>query len=235
MSTVQPASKSSRWPYVAIAGALGCLILCMFLALTGGVLFFLNSRANAFVEPTPVIATPDSNVQTSATSVPQPTAAPDATQAAATDTPSAVAPSADVKTFTGTGAPFTIQYPGDWTVDDQQANSNLVVFVSPDQAASASISYGGRGTVAADTAMDQFIAQDLVDPTVIDKTTNPDGSIMVEVEDTNQNIGGRVHGYLRLLVTPNGYYFVQFNATTDTFAQYQDIGKKIVSSLTVGN
>lgn len=140
---------------------------------------------------------------------------------------------AGFKSFVGSGAPFVVQYPQDWSVDNEEASGRVVSFVSPDSTASATVIYGDGSTVKPTDAIDQFIAGSLTDAKVIGKTENPDGSVTAEVEQTESGQGGRVHGYVRLILSREAFYMVMFNAHVDQFPKYQSTGQAIITSLKV--
>ncbi len=217
MSTTPVASKPNRTPYFIIGGLVGCLILCACLVVVAGGAYVLFGKSTPVPVPN-VVPTDQSN---------QP-------PAGVNNSPTPSSPAVDYSTYSGVGAPFAVKYPSDWTVDNEESASNLVTFVSPDQNASASISYGSiSGTPDVNQAMDKFISGSLTNPQVVSKKTNADGSVTVEIVHTNQTLGGRVHGYLRLLIANDTYYFAQFNAVNSTFSQYQTIGKTMIDSLQV--
>jgi hypothetical protein len=139
-------------------------------------------------------------------------------------------------TYGGLHAPFTIAYPVDWTVDSDNEPDGIVVFVSPDQAAAASVIFLKAGPLSVDQAMDRINNQILSkngNVNVISSNKNGDGSITEELEYTSMALGGRVHSFARLLRVSDMYYLAIFDAQIETFARFTDIGKKYVESLTV--
>ena len=140
----------------------------------------------------------------------------------------------DFATYDGSGAPFSVQYPSDWDVQDQEADQNQVVFISPSQTASANVTYGPfDSSFNRSDAFDRILSPVFTDPNVISKTTNLDHSLTAELEHTSQLLGGRVHGYIRALTAGGNCYIAEFNVVTNEFAQYKDVGKAFVDSLTV--
>lgn len=215
MSASSVSSKPNRTPLLIIGGLVGCLLLCVCSVVIIGGAYVLFGRSS------PIAAT---------TSVPtlranQPTRIN-------TPTPEPNASQVDYSTYNGTGASFSVQYPSDWDVEDQEADQRMVVFISPSKTASANVTYGKLGTVNVQDAFDQILAKVFTDAKIISKKTNPDKSLSAELEHTSADFGGRVHGYIRLIPASNMYYIVQFNVLVDDLPQYQNIGQTIVDSLT---
>ena len=216
MST-SPSAKPNRTPIFIIGGLLGCLFLCVCVAVSAAGAFWILGR-NTPIAATMPIPTLQSNQLP--TALKKPTAQP---------TSSAI----QYATYSGSGAPFTIQYPSDWDVEDQQATDNSVIFISPSKTATANVTYGKLGATNVSDAFDQILTKVFQDPNVIAKSKNSDQSLAAELEHTSAAFGGRVHGYLRLVPVGDTYYIVQFNVVVGEFDQYKDIGKTIVGSLRV--
>jgi hypothetical protein len=209
-------TKPNRTPIFIIGGVVGCLFLCACIAVGATGAYFIFGRSTPVAVASPVPTSHTNQVPTGLNPTPQPTE-------------SAI----DFATYTGSGAPFTIKYPSDWDVEDQEASQNSVVFISPSQTASANVTYGKLGTTNLSDAFDQILTKVFQDPNIIAKTKNSDQSLSAELEHTSAAFGGRVHGYVRLVPAGNTYYIVQFNVLVDEFGQYKDVGKTIVNSLTV--
>ncbi len=216
MSQYQERFSGRPWrPERTIVRALLILVVIVLLAAIAGCALGPNAAA-----PTVTSAPTVSSIQPLAMPTFPPTSAP----------PPAAA---GFKSFVGSGAPFVVQYPNDWSVDNEEASGRIVSFFSPDSAASATVLYGDGSTVSPSEAIDQFIAGSLTDAKVIGKTQNPDGSITAEVEQTESGQGGRVHGYVRLILSREAFYMVMFNAHVDQFQKYQSTGQLIIQSLKV--
>lgn len=139
-------------------------------------------------------------------------------------------------TYQGVHAPFTVAYPVDWMADYANEEDGIVVFVSPDQTAAASVIFLKAGPLSVDQAMDRINNQILSkngNVNVISGNKNGDGSITEELEYTSVALGGRVHSFARLLRVSDTYYLAIFDAQIDTFTRFTEIGKKYVESLTV--
>lgn len=217
MSAFRELPKSRRPSGLARGGVRGLFVLMGIVALAGVAGCAAGQNATA---PISTAAPTPSSLQPLAMPTLPPTSTP----------PQALA---GFKSFVGSGAPFVVQYPKDWSVDNEEASGRVVVFLSPDSAASATVIYGDGSTVKPNEAIDQFIAGSLTDAKVIGKTQNPDGSVTAEVEQTEQGQGGRVHGYVRLILNHDAFYMVMFNAHVDQFQKYQSTGQTIISSLKV--
>ena len=205
-------TKPNRTGCIIGIGAIVLLLCCGVLVVGGiGAYVFLNTGAPM---PTPQISI-GQPIPKSIVPIPS------------------TAPTSKSETYAGKGAPFSVKYPNDWTVEDQESDSHVVVFISPDQSASASVTYGAAGALTASQAADRLVGNVLVDAQVINKKNNSDGSVTVEVEHTNEDLGGRVRGYMRVIIAGNQFYVVQFNALVDDFDTYKQNGNAIVNSLTV--
>ena len=113
-------NKPNRTPIFIVGGVLGCLLLCVCIVLAGAGLFIIVGRSTTVAEVTPF---PTSQTNLLPPSQRNPTPLPTSS-------------SIDFSTYTGSGAPFSIQYPSDWDVEDQEAAQNSVVFISPSKTAS---------------------------------------------------------------------------------------------------
>ena len=209
--------KPNRTPIFIIGGVVGCLLLCACITVVGAGVFFIMGRSAPVAVATPI---PTSQTNLIPTGQKNPTPLP---------TTSVV----DFGTYSGSGAPFTIRYPSDWDVEDQEAASNSVVFISPSKTASANVTYGRLGNTNLSDAFDKILSNVFQNSNVIARSKNSDASLSAELEHTSAAFGGRVHAYVRLVPSGSTYYIVQFNVVIDEFNEYKDIGKAIVSSLTV--
>ncbi len=216
MSTSSVPSKPNRTPYFIIGGLVGCLVLLVCVVVVGiGAFLMLASRSQtAATTPVPTLRT--NQLARFNTPTPEPTISP-----------------VHYSTYDGTGASFSVQYPSDWDVEDQEASSRTVVFISPSKSASANVTYGKLGTTNLQDAFDQILTKVFTDAKIIAKKTNSDQSLSAELEHTSASFGGRVHGYIRLIPAGSTYYIVQFNVLVDDFDQYRDIGQTIIDSMTV--
>lgn len=219
MSTSPIGSKPNRTPYFIVGGLVGCLLLCVCFAVLAGGAYLLIGRNSPIVVATPIPTLQSNQLPTGLANPPTP-----------------IAPNSnavDYATFNGSGAPFSVQYPSDWDVVDNETDQNTVVFISPSKTASANVTYGKLGTANLQDAFDKILTSVFKDSKVISKTTNPDQSLGAELEHTSPDFGGRVHAYIRLVPVGSTYYIVQFNVVVDEFDQYKEIGKTIIGSLAV--
>ncbi len=216
MSTSSVPPKPNRTPYFIIGGLVGCLLLCVCSAVVIGGAYVLFGKSSPIAATTPL-----------------PTLRANQPARLNTPTPEPNTSQVDYSTYNGTGASFSVQYPSDWTVEDQEASSRTVVFISPSQTASANVTYGKLGTTNVQDAFDQILANVYTDATIIAKKTNSDNSMSAELEHTSAALGGRVHGYIRLIPAGTMYYIVQFNVLVNDLDQYRDIGQTIIDSMTV--
>jgi hypothetical protein len=242
MSTVPATptpSKTNRIPCLVIVGLFGCLILCLgIVGIASAAYFFLGPNPFSLVART----------QPTATSIPLPI--PTAAATLPSQTPSEVTrvpanaptlapttPSANIwGTYQGVHAPFSVAYPTEWTVDNENESDGTVVFVSPDQTAAGSVIFLQAGPLSVDQAMDRINNQILSkngDVNVFSSNKNADGSITEELEYISVALGGRVHSFARLLRVSDRYYLAIFDAPVDDYVRFTETGKKFVASLTV--
>jgi hypothetical protein len=233
MSTNPAAPKSSRTPYFLIAGLSGCIVLlvCIGIGLVG--VYFARASGSPVAAPTSVAVQPPT-----APSI-IPVASPPKPPTAPAEVPFAsptVAPTSggSLATYHGSGAAFSVQYPANWDLIDQEKDTPpQVTFIAPGKKTSANISYGAyrAGSSLAD-AFDQTLTTVFKATRTIAKTTNPDQSFSAEIERTDPTLG-QVHAYIRMLAAGSTYIIAQCNISVDEFDQYKDIGKALVDSVTI--
>ncbi len=139
-----------------------------------------------------------------------------------------------METFTGK-APYSIHYPSGWDVNDDEADNQMVVFVSPDVDAYAAVTYQNATSDSADSLLTSMV-NDLPgndgSVKVISKKTNPDGSVFAELTYEDSDLGGTTHAYARVVKTKTYSYLVIFGTLTEQFSKYNPIGVEIVNSFT---
>ena len=215
MSTHSIANPNRR-PIFIIGGLLVCLLLCACIAVGIAGAFFIVGPSTPIAAATP-FSTPQANLLPPGPKNP---------------TPLPASSTVDYKTYSGTSAPFTLQYPSAWEVQDLEASQNSVAFISPSRTASADLTFGKFSTINLSDAFDKILTTGFQDPNVIAKSKNSDQAFSAELEHTSPAFGGRVHGYIRLFATGSTYYILQFNVVVAEFEKYKEIGKTILGSLT---
>lgn len=226
MSTPPVAAPGKRSPCLVVGLAGGCLLLCLCAALAGAGWFYLAGpgqtapiMTNLFGTPTPH-GSSFGNLRGTAVPVqPGVTRAPSGTRGG-------------TQTFSGQ-APYTLQYPLDWDVNDDEADNQFVLFVAPDEDAYAAVMYQPATSASAEallTSMVNDLPGNEGSVKVISKKTNPDGSVFEELTYEDSDLGGTTHGYARVIKTRDNTYLVIFGSRDEQFAKYRDAGTAIVNS-----
>jgi hypothetical protein len=172
------------------------------------------------VSPTPGI------VASTPTTAPANTVAPSLQTAAPTGAPATLA------TYTGSRAPFTVQYPSDWTVTDPEKSGDVVVISSRDQSSALQLSYGTAGTRTSDDLFQTFVSNFSVPaPKTSNQVRSADGSVRVDLQ-YNDSTGKPLLGILRLVrqSTSANFYAIVFSATPEKFAQARALGLSLLNS-----
>lgn len=213
---ISPKQSNRRW-YVIGGLVIGCLVVSVL-----GVIGLGGLGALPVLISAPSLPTQSAIVQ--ATLVPIPVTGV---------TPTAVATPIVYSTYQSTHAPFSVQYPADWTKSNQGTEDHEVIFVSPDLNAFASVVFGDGAVVTAEEGIDQIVNHLLVEPKVISKQQNADGSYTVELEYTKDTAGTRAHAFIRAVVAGTMYYVVQFSVNVDEYEQYRVAGTTLIHSFTL--
>ena len=151
-----------------------------------------------------------------------------ATPAAATAAPAEI----KLTTYSGSGAPFSVQYPSDWTAVDHEQSQKLVVITAPNQLSSLLLLYGTAGTLSTDEVLQTFLSNFAVPALkTSNQRRNPDGSMSVDLQ-YNDSTGSPLNGMLRLvrLSTSANFYVIIFSATPEKFAQLKPLGASLLNS-----
>ncbi len=230
MTTPQVATPN-RTPCLVAGAVAGCLVLCLCVAVGAGGWFYLVGPGQSAPIMDSLRATPAPLGQQFGNAP----GTPMLVQPAATrpsSEPSTGAPASDMQTFAGK-APYSLQYPSDWDVNDDEADNQIVVFVSPDVDAYAAVRYQDASPDSADSLMTNML-NDLPgnegSVKVVSKKTNQDGSVFEEVTYEDSDLGGTTHAYARVVKTKTYSYLVIFGTLTEQFSKYKDIGNSIVNS-----
>ncbi len=239
-ASTPPPSPTSRIPCLAIAGAIGCAVLCIGLVIfaAAGYVFFRTKPVFPLAQAGPSVSLTPLAIPT--LGAPRPSVAP----AAVPRTP-AKAPALGEKdpyaavsweTFRGVHLSLSVAYPSDWTVNNDNESNGIVIFLSPDQAAAASVISLPAGPLSVDQALDRINNQILSrngPVTLISKVQNADASITEELEYTSVPLGGTVHSFARLLREADKYYLALFDAQVEEYSRFASVGKRFVESLNV--
>ena len=186
----------------------------------GGVSVGVNNAT-----PTPLPTSIPTNSPT-ATSAPSVTPAP-------TSAPRGTATSVKLATYTGSGAPFSVQYPENWTPNDLEKDQRLVVITSPDQESSLIVTYGAAGNLTAEQALDAFLKGfNLPNLKVSNQHKNTDGSMGADLTFDDPTSGSPLQGILRLVrqATSTQFYVIIFGSSPDQFAQSRTLGNSLLTS-----
>lgn len=220
--------KPNRTPCLVVGGIAGCLVVCLATALLGGAWYFVMGPGRS----APIM---DNFFSTPARPAPGallPTPRSQPGQPSATRSPSQPVSPSGTQLFTGS-APFTVSYPLDWDVNDDEDDNQVVLFVSPDVDAYALVMYQPSTSAPADSLLNSML-DDLPgndgSVKIISKKTNPDGSVWSELTYEDSDLGGTTHSYARVVKTKTNDYLVIFGTLNQDFAKYKDAGNAIVNS-----
>ena len=161
-----------------------------------------------------------------------PTRAPTNTSA---PTPAGATPAStevNLSTYSGSNAPFSLQYPSDWTVLDQEQSQKRVTFTSRDQLAGLLVSYGSAGTQTTEEALQSFLNNYKVAALkTSNQRKNVDGSIRLDLQ-YNGSSGSPMLGALRIVrqSTSANFYVIIFSATPELFAQLRALNLSLLNS-----
>ncbi len=111
-------------------------------------------------------------------------------------------------TWRGVHASFRDAYPSDWTADNGDESDGIVIFISPHQAAAASVTTLQSGHLCVEQALDRINNQILRRDGPVDATPTVENANA----STNMAVGGRVYSFARLERVTARYQLAVFEA-----------------------
>ncbi len=169
------------------------------------------------------------NTPAAATATPAPTMPP--TPAAS---PTSVPPApARLIVYQGSGAPFSVQYPSNWVVNDQEKEQQLVTMVSPDSTAYLLVAYGPGGSLSAEEATTKFLQSfNLPALKFGGLKKNADGSVSLDLEFNDQSSGAPWLGQMRVVKqsTSSNFYVIMFAAGRSSYDASKVLAGNLLTS-----
>ena len=138
----------------------------------------------------------------------------------------------NLSTYSGSSAPFSLQYPSNWTAVDHEQSQKLVVISAPDQLLSLLLIYGSAGTLTTEEVLQTFLRNFSVPALkASNQRKNADGSMSVDLQ-YKDSTGSPLVGLLRLVrqSASANFYVIIFSATPEKFAQTRALGVSLLNS-----